>query len=142
MKFLLDTNIISEIWRRNPESNVVEFLNSQDDQALAISAMTVAELRYGAARHPDLERRSRLGAWIDTTEHRFSERILPFDAATAYEYGIRAAYCDSLGRQVPTADLIIASTAIVHDLTLVTRNDRHFAPVGVRMLNPWPAGAN
>jgi predicted nucleic acid-binding protein len=136
MRYLLDTNVISELWRPFPAVQVLNFLSRNDDDMMAVSAMTIAELRFGAFRHPDPVRSKKLMDWIDATVFRFRERIVDFDIRPATWYGEKAALVEKMGRPVTTRDLIIGASAAANNLVLVTRNERHFQPLGVPIVNP------
>ena len=136
--FLLDTNVISELRKlhdRAADSNVTAWVAREEMTSFYISAMTIMEIEIGIRR---LERRdpvrgAKLRAWMDhQLLPEFSSRLLPFDAAVAVR-------CASLHVPVsaPLKDSLIAATALVHDMTVVTRNVVDFAPTGVRLLNPW-----
>ncbi|MGQ3045996.1 MAG: type II toxin-antitoxin system VapC family toxin [Niveispirillum sp.] len=134
--FLLDTNVLSEL-RRPDRANagVVAWAAETDPADLFISAITIFEIEVGAAQvaRRDPAQGLLLRAWIDghvmTT---FKDRTLPVDAAVAQ----RCARLHVPDRQ-PQNDSLIAATALVHRLTLVTRNTRDFEPMRVPILNPW-----
>lgn len=136
MTFLLDTNVVSELRRldrANP--NVVDWATSVDAEHLYLSAVTIMEVELGAVQIARREpaRGAELRAWIDGYLLRhFAERILAFDAAAA----LRCAVLHVPDRR-PERDAMIAATAFVHSLTVVTRNTRDFRSAGVKVLNPW-----
>ena len=137
MKWLLDTVTVSALRRTSRlEQNVTRWLGSQNPYDTYLSAMTVFEIERGVLR---LERKdSKAGAelreWSDAIRDSFAGRILPVDEHVA----TRAADMHIPDRQ-PEWDVLIAATADVHNLTVVTRNVKDFAPLGVRLLNPWDA---
>lgn len=135
--YLLDTNILSETRRARAEPRVMSFLSAADPARLFISALTVGELRKGVAikRRSDAGIAARLGAWVDTLEAGFADRILPVDAAVATLWGELSA-----DRPRPVVDTLLAATALAHDLTLVTRNAGDMAGTGVPVVNPWLTG--
>ena len=138
--FLLDTNVISELRKAGDgkaDANVVAWLSSVDAGTFYLSAVTLMEIELGVLR---IERRdpvqgSRLRAWVD---HRirpeFANRTLSVDAAVALR-------CAPLHVPDPRSerDAFIAATALVHGMTIVTRNLGDFAPIGVPLVNPWDA---
>lgn len=133
MKYVLDTNIISD-WRRGAEP-VVRWLADERMADLAISALTVSELEIGVRRRERTDRRqgAALRLWLDESViPAFDSRVLPVDTAVALEYA-RVQVPDP----VPTVGALIAATALVHGLTLVTRNTQDMERSGVRLLNPW-----
>ena len=138
MTFLLDTNVVSELRRldrANP--NVVAWATSVDAEDLYLSAVTLMEVELGAVQIARREpaRGAELRAWIDDHLLRhFARRILAFDTAAA----LRCAALHVPDRK-PERDAMIAATAFVHTLTVVTRNTRDFRSAGVKVLNPWLA---
>ena len=136
MRYLLDTNVVSDLRRRQPE--VVEWTHRHQDEDFAISAVTLMELERGVLR---LERRDRrqalpLRRWLDEQViPEFSGRTLPIDADVA----LRAAALH-VPDPMPAEDAYVAATALVHDLTVVTRNTTDLARSGATTLDPWQAG--
>jgi predicted nucleic acid-binding protein len=132
--YLLDTNVISETRRKRADANVVAFLASIAGQRTFVSVLTIGELRKGAVLRRRLDRYGgdSLDLWIDGVEARFLERVLPLDLRTARLWGELSA-----ARPRPIIDTLIAATAIVRDLTLVTRNTRDVADTGVAIVDPW-----
>jgi predicted nucleic acid-binding protein len=138
--FLLDTNISSETVRPRPEPNVQAWLAAQPLDTLFISAVSFGELRKGIALRMPGQRRTQLETWIEADlSHLFSGRILSVTRSVAERWGALDAERQSSGRPISIADGMIAATALEHDLTLVTRNVKDFASLGVRLLNPWDA---
>lgn len=132
--YLLDTNVVSETRKKRPNSSVTAFLASADSSALFLSVLTLGELRKGVEirRKTDPDAASLLGAWVDTIEMQFSDRLLNVDAATARLWGELSA-----ARSLPVVDTLIAATAIRHSITLVTRNTGDFALTGTLLMDPW-----
>jgi predicted nucleic acid-binding protein len=135
--FLLDTNVVSEWVRPQPNSAVIAWLNEVDEDRVFLSVMTLTELRYGIERLPPSKRRQRLQDWLDDElTLRFEARILGIDETIANACGVLLAQREVAGRPFGAIDACLAATAKVHDLTLVTRNDSDFKGA-VRCLNPW-----
>jgi toxin FitB len=132
--YLLDTCVVSEGPKPKRDPTVARWLEAQDTAALFISAITVGELRYGVARLGIGREANRLHVWLlETLSRGFAGRILSFDERVADRWGsLRAEYPNS-----EIADSQIAATAIVHDLTLVTRNVKDFAFDDLSIFNPW-----
>jgi toxin FitB len=136
--FLLDTNIPSETVNLRPEPRVIAWLNQQANEGLYLSVVTIGELRRGFITMPEGPRRTRLERWLETDVMLwFGERILPVTKEIADRWGVLDGTCQLRGTPANTVDGLIAATALEHDLTVVTRNARHFALFGVAMLNPW-----
>lgn len=137
---VLDTNVISELVRREPDPNVVDWLDGQDLQTLATTSITVGELRYGIELLPHGNRRKTLEEAISVLLTRLiDERVLPFSTDAALAYGVLAAIQKRRGIQAGTHDTMIAATAISSGHTLATRNVRDFAECGIDLVNPWAA---
>jgi predicted nucleic acid-binding protein len=138
MNLLLDTNVLSEIRRpARAHPNVRRWFSESVGDEHFISALTIYELEWGAqnALRKGLPHAPLLRAWLDEQVlPGFAQRILPVDAPVARR-------CANLevGRTLPLADALIAATALVHDLIIVTRNVQHFSPMGVSLFNPWTA---
>jgi toxin FitB len=134
--YLLDTNVVSETRRRRADRGVIEFIDATRTQRRFISVLTLGELRKGLAtrRRSDPAAADALAVWVQTIETGFADRILPVDSAIAVLWGELSA-----SRSLPVVDTLIAATALIHDLTLVTRNVRDMVSTGVDVLNPWHA---
>jgi predicted nucleic acid-binding protein len=138
--FLLDTNIPSELIRSRPEPRVGNWVYYQDEQLLYLSAVSIGELRRGFVILPASKRRTDLEQWFeDDLVPRFRGRILPVTYSIADRWGILDGECQLRGTPLNTADGMIAATALEHDLTVVTRNLKDFAGLGVTVFNPWDA---
>ena len=141
MNFLLDTNVISELARRDPSRAVISWLDRISEDSLYISVVTLAELHHGVEKLPTGAKRSRLHIWLsEALPDRFEGRILPIDARVAQHWGIVVAQCENRGRAMEPMDALLAATALVHKLTLATRNTRHFAIMADAIVNPWVGG--
>lgn len=135
---LLDTCVLSEFAKRQPDASVVSWLNTQLEDRLYISAITIGELKHGVERLPPSARRERLSQWLalDILE-RFDGRILVIDTVAMLRWGELRAQLEAMGRPMQPIDSLIAATALTHDLDLVTRNINDFAHVGIQIINPW-----
>ena len=119
-----------------PTARVVDWFDAAPPEALFISVLTLGEIRKGVERLAECRRRARIAAWLETElPGWFEDRILPVDAGAAEEWGRLAARLPNL----PAVDGLIAATALHRRLTLVTRNEKDFADMGVDLLNPWEA---
>ena len=135
--YLLDTNVPSEFSRDRPEPRVAAWLQAQPPTTLYLSAVTIGEIRKGLVVLPQGRRRMELEAWFHTDLLVwFRNRILPVTDSIADRWGVLEGQCQLKGTPLNTADGMIAATALEHDLTLVTRNVKDFAGLGVVLLNP------
>lgn len=130
--FLADTNVVSEARRGTPAA--VSWLRSVDPAAVYLSALTLGEIARGIAlrRRADPAAATHLAEWLGRLRRDHANRILPVSDAVAVEWGRVAAI-----RPRGDIDGLIAATALVHDLVVVTRNVRDFEDTGVAILNPW-----
>ena len=132
---LLDTNVLSELVRPEPDERVVAFV--RDLESPLLSALTLLELTFGASRVRDPHRRDRLALWIDTVRSRFAGRIVDVDADVAEVAGRLRALADHAGRVTDPIDALIAAGAMVRGAAVATRNVRDFEPLGVEVIDPW-----
>lgn len=139
MKYLLDTCVVSELMSRQPNEQVVDWINAIDSERLYLSAITIGELQRGMARLPESQRKRELAEWIqEDLSVRFQHRILAIDLNVMLTWGDLWARLEAVGRTLPAMDSLIAATALHHRHTLVTRNERDFADTGATVFNPWP----
>ena len=138
--YLLDTNVPSELTRSQSDPNVERWLNDADDEQLFLSVVSLGEIFKGLTVLPESKRRQELQRWLDETLRPwFSGRILPVTERIAERWGILAGECQRKGSGLTMADGLIAATSLEHDLTVVTRNVRDFADLGIGLFNPWTA---
>ena len=124
MSYLVDTNVLSELRRRDPDANVVRWMADRPATTLHLSVLTVGELRKGVEGMAEGARKRRLLDWLEIELPMFfAGRILPVDAAVADRWGRLLAQA---GRPLPAIDSLLAATALAHGLTLITRNLRDF----------------
>jgi toxin FitB len=136
---LLNTNVLSELMRPMPDSNVVRRLDAWLEWDVWISALTVAEIRLGISLLPDGKRKKLL---LDLAEQMFKEdfpgRCLPFDCEAAGEYALIVSERNRKGHPISVEDAQIAAIARTADLTLATRNTKDFSDItGLKLVDPW-----
>ena len=137
-EFLLDTNIPSELTKPLPEPRVTAWVDAQDNASLYLSAVSVGEIRRGFTVLPPSKRRAQLEHWFEQyLLPLFTGRILPVTQSIGNRWGVLGGECQLRGTPLKMADGMIAATALEHGLTLVTRNVKDFAGLGVVLLNPW-----
>jgi toxin FitB len=138
--FLLDTNVPSELIRSRPSPDVTAWLSGRQPHFLFVSSVTLGELRKGFVLLPLGNRRSQLERWFESDlVPRFGGRILALTGDVADRWGRLDGERQLRGLPLSTADGMIAATALEYGLTLVTRNVKDFAALGVPLLNPWEA---
>ncbi len=137
-RFLLDTNVISEVVRPTPSENVIDWMAQQPNDALYLSVITIAEIVRGVSRLVEGKKKATLMQWIDKDLTRqFKGRILDFDFKSSELWGQWQGDADHKGRPFPVMDLQIASIAHRFGLILATRNTKDFYQLPVDTFNPW-----
>jgi len=138
VSFLLDTNVVSEWTKPRPNSGLMQWLSQADESHVFLSVVTIAELRYGIERLPQGKRRRELDEWLQgELPRRFEQRIILIDGPVCDEWGRVTARQESRGRSMHAMDAMIAATALVHGLTLVTCNAQDFHTALKSIVNPW-----
>lgn len=133
-RFLLDTCVLSETRKKRADPGVMAFLHDADPAQLFISVLTIGEFHKGVEkkRLTDEAAADEISAWASVIEQNFSQHILDVDASVGRLWGSLSGR-----RSSPVIDTLIAATAIVHGLTVVTRNTRDFDKTDCLLLNPW-----
>lgn len=135
---LIDTNVVSEPWKPTPAPRVVAWIDAQAIETLYLSAITVAEIRFGIAAMPMGKRRTILH---DRLEREvlplFAGRVVPFDLDASQAYADLMARAKVIGQPIGVADGYIAATAASHGFTVATRDTSPFAAAGLSVVNPW-----
>lgn len=140
MSWLIDTNALSELKKRRPHRGVLRWFAERPAETLHLSVLTFGELRKGIHAMPEGDRRTAFAAWLEVDlPAYFAGRVVDIDAAVADRWG---RLCADAGRPLPAIDSLLAATALVHGLTLVTRNLADFNLPSLRVVNPWnePSG--
>ena len=139
MKYLLDTNIISEI-RKGPRChpNVAAWYSNLEEESLYLSVLVLGEIRKGieGLRRRDSRKANELDLWLEQLQTGFKSQILPVDIAISQKWGRLSSL-----HTVPVIDGLLAATATAHRLVLVTRNTRDFADLGIQLLDPFEIGS-
>jgi toxin FitB len=135
LSYLIDTNVLSELKRKEPQPSVASWVANRSPSLLYLSVLTLGEIRKGIEALSDSTRKRDLTDWLETDLlNFFSGRILSVDTQVADRWGQIVA---SAGRPLPAIDSLIAATAIEHGLCLVTRNSKDFQYPGLEIINPW-----
>jgi toxin FitB len=136
VRYLLDTNVLSDIRKPKPASALLTWFDEQSPDDLYLSALTLGELREGVERlrAKDPARAQALHLWLADLSDIYGDRVVPVDQHVADEWGRLRALA---GRTVPVIDALLAATARVHGLVLVSRNEKDFADLGVTVFSPY-----
>jgi toxin FitB len=137
VSFLLDTNVISEVRRSSPNPGVASWFDHAAGEDLFLSVLVVGEIRQGIERLRTRDRKQAdvFEAWLELLHQDFQDRLLPVSTAVAEAWGRLNARSP-----LPVIDSLLAATALVHGLTLVTRDTSSLEGAGVEVLDPWEAG--
>jgi len=137
---VLDTNVISELWKVEPNANVLAWIDAQVVETLYLSAITVAELRYGLAAMPEGKRRTIYQERLEQVVLPvFAGRVLAFDLDTSKTYADLMARARAEGKVIGKADGYIAATAAARRFRVATRDTSPFETGGLEVINPWTA---
>lgn len=140
MNYLLDTCAVSELIRPQPDRGFLQWLDSRDEQRLALSVLTLGEIEKGISKLADSGKKDSLRDWLhhDLVE-RFSGRVLDVTPQVALVWGRLLGEGEARGDRLPAVDALIAATALVHQCSVVTRNQTDLERCGAPVLNPWGA---
>lgn len=136
--WLLDTNVVSEAWKPNPDSRLLSWLEAQPEDRLYLSILTIAEGDKGIAKLDieDLRRAKFIVKW-QALEDRFEGRVLSLTNPIARRWGTTAGMLEKTGKKASVIDTLLATTALEHDLYFATRNIEDCANSGAVLFNPW-----
>ena len=136
---VLDTNVVSEAMKPEPDPAVRDWLDEQVAETLYISSVTVAELLFGIGAMPEGRRKQKLATTLDGMLPLFEGRILAFDTDAARHYADLAVAARRAGKGFPTSDGYIAAIATAHGFTVATRDASAFDAAGIPVIDPWTA---
>ena len=138
MKYLVDTNIISEIIAKKPNQQVIDFLNNINTSDIYLSAITVGEIKYGINRLSQSKRKTQLLAWFEQLLLKYQYNIIDIDISVMAIWADINSDLKSNGISLSIMDSLIASSALYHDMTLVTRNTKDFQYIAnLNIINPF-----
>ena len=138
MRYLLDTNVISEMVAKRPDPRVLRWLSAQNPDDIYLSVITIGELSKGIERLPASKRKETLRSWLhDDLLARFSGHILTLDVDVMLTWGRMTSRLQRSGRPLPAIDSLLAVLAEHHHCVLVMRNAADYSDIGLTVLNPW-----
>jgi tRNA(fMet)-specific endonuclease VapC len=138
MNYLLETNVISELIAREPNQNVVDWIDSLDPETVYLSVITIGELRKGIEKLVRSRRKDQLTVWLENDLLlRFADKIVAITTDVMLVWGDLTGRLERDGKPIAAIDSLLAATALQGKYTLVTRNEEDFQHTGVSILNPW-----
>jgi len=138
LKYLLDTNIISELIKTNPNFKVVTFLNSLDEEDIFISVITIGEIYFGIQKLSNGKKKDKLLRWLeDSLLPKFNKKIINIDTQIMLNWGLLTNKLKINGTPLPIMDSLIGASCIAKELTLITRNEKDFKNIDIEIINPF-----
>jgi len=138
MNYLLDTCVVSELIKKNPDTNVLRWISEIEEASLYLSVLTLGEIHKGIEKLPQSKKKDQLHKWVNSDlRERFKNRIIDLDLVAATKWGEVQGKAELVGKPMSLIDGLISATGIVNDLIVVTRNIRDMEQSGVSLLNPW-----
>ena len=137
MNYLLDTCVLAEFKKKQPEQNVLDWLNSKNEQSLFLGVITIGEMQKGISVLPSSKKRRSLETWLQNLIYRYDNRILDLGLMEMFTRGNLNGKLAKNGIAFPFIDSLIAATVLANEMTLVTRNESDFKNTGVKILNIW-----
>ena len=138
MNYLLDTNVLSELVKPQPNQQIVDWVDSLDPATIFISVITLGEIRKGIEKTPSPQRKALLTTWLQTDLLlRFDGKIATITPAVALLWGELVGKLEQAGHPLPALDSLIAAIALAGDYTIATRNEDDFVHTGASVINPW-----
>jgi len=138
LKYILDTNIISEFISRTPNQKVIDYILTLNENDIYLSVITIGEIKAGVEKLADGQKKDKLLYWL---EHdllvRFENRIIDIDTEIMLQWAIVNTKLKQLGKPLPIMDSLIGATSQVKDMVLLTRNEKDFKNLDIRMVNPF-----
>ena len=138
MNYLLDTNIISELISKSPNEKVTKFILSLNEENLYLSVLTIGEIKAGIEKLNDGQKKEKLLQWLENDLLvRFHNRIIAVDIEVMLQWGETNTHLKKLGKPLPIMDSIIGSVAQAKNLILLTRNEKDFENLDIKIINPF-----
>jgi tRNA(fMet)-specific endonuclease VapC len=138
MNYILDTNIISELIAKQPNAQVIDWIDRRDPGTVYLTVITIGEIRKGIEKLPASPRKATITTWLETDLLlRFQGKILPITADVMLVWGELMGRLETDGMPMAAIDSLIAAIALHGQYTLITRNEHHFKYAGIPLMNPW-----
>ena len=138
MKYLLDTSVLKELISKQPNPNVVDFVDSHEHEDMFLSAITVGEIAKAIALLPNSPRKRELQQWLkDDLLIRFEGKIISLDSDIFIRWAELTAKLETIGVLRPAIDSLIAATVLTHHMVLVTVDEDGFSDMEIEVVNPW-----
>ena len=138
MKYLLDTNIISEFISKTPNKNVIDYVLALDENDLYLSVITIGEIKAGVEKLDNGSKKEKLSHWLENDLlDRFQNRIIDIDTEIMLQWGVINNRLKQLGKPLPIMDSLIGATSEVKDFVLITRNEKDFKNLNIKVVNPF-----
>jgi len=138
MKYILDTNVISELTKTNPNPKVLDFLNSLEEEDIYLSSITIGEIYFGIQKLPHGKKKEKLLSWIENKLlPRFHHKVISIDTDVMLQWAILTNELKTKGMPLPIMDSLIGATCIAKNFTLITRNEKDFQYINLKMINPF-----
>jgi toxin FitB len=138
MKYLIDTCVISELIKKDPDKQVVSFINKQKEENIYLSVLTIGEIFKGISKLDDGDKKKSLNKWVNKDLlKRFENRIIDIDYNISAKWGEISGRLERKGSRPSVIDSLLASTCIVYEFVLVTRNIKDIKKLGCKYINPW-----
>ena len=138
MRYLLGTNVISELVSKQPNQNVQDWVQDTDENLLYLSVITIGEIKKGIEKLPASARKDQLVDWLqEDLLKRFRDRLVSIDTEVMLHWGKLTAQLETIGKPLPAIDSLIAASVKQGDFILVTRNTSDFIAAGIPTINPW-----
>ena len=138
MKYLLDTNIISELIATSPNQKVINYLLELNEENLYLSVITIGEIQAGIEKLAKSKKKEQLSHWLENDLlHRFKNKIVTIDTKIMLQWGVINSKLKSIGKPLPIIDSLIGATAQSKNFTLLTRNEKDFKNLDIEIINPF-----
>jgi len=138
LKYLLDTNIISEFISKQPNQKVLDFIKSLDEDDIYLCVITIGEIKFGIEKVKSETKKETLSNWLNNDLlERFKGRIVGIDTHIMLKWGEVNQYLQSMGKPMPIMDSLIASSCLAKNFVLITRNEKDFYSFDIEMVNPF-----